>query len=102
MDKEFGVITEKMDAFGRVLEEIHKDIKAMKLKSESEALALAAAQVRFSVLSDKVNDHDKKISEFEKLVPWIKIVAGLSMILATSVISLIVSVLSGQVQLVFP
>ena len=102
MDKEFGVITEKMDAFGRVLEEIHKDIKAMKLKSESEALALAAAQVRFSVLSDKVNDHDKKISEFEKLVPWIKIVAGLSMILATSVISLIVSILSGQVQLVFP
>ncbi len=45
---------------------------------------------------------EKQISEFAKLVPYIRLIMAVGAILGTSLAALIWSMLTGQVQLVFP
>lgn len=84
-----------------VLAEMRMATSAVQVQANTRDLFCAASSADFKTTVEKVKDHEQRIDAVEKLMPALRVVVWIGAALGASVLALIWSLITGQVQIAF-
>ena len=85
-----------------ILAEMRAATSAVQGQANVRDVFCAARNSGFEVMVDRVQDHEERLDNVEKLMPALRVVIWIGAALGGSVLVLIWSMITGQVQVVFP